>query len=164
MADRIVAADASPLIGLAASGAFHLLRSLFGSVTVTEAVRDEVLAGGVLPGASELREAIAAGWIQVVPAPTGSDTFPELGAGEASTLALALEQPTACLVLMDEAAGRSHAREQGLQLTGLVGVLLAAWRAGKIQRLGPLFASLERSDFRIAPDLVRVVLEETGEA
>lgn len=30
MAERLVAADASPLIGLAAAGAFHLLRTLFG--------------------------------------------------------------------------------------------------------------------------------------
>ena len=29
MAERLVTADASPLIGLAAAGAFHLLRTLF---------------------------------------------------------------------------------------------------------------------------------------
>ena len=58
MADRFVAADASPLIGLATAGAFHLLKELFGRVTVTPAVRDEVLAGGSLPGAPELAEAV----------------------------------------------------------------------------------------------------------
>lgn len=46
MAERFVVADASPLIGLAAAGAFDPLRRLFGRVTVTAAVRDEVLAGG----------------------------------------------------------------------------------------------------------------------
>ena len=50
MAERLVAADASPLIGLASAGAFELLRMLFRQVTVTGAVRDEVLAGGDLPG------------------------------------------------------------------------------------------------------------------
>ena len=59
MADRFVAADASPLIGLATAGAFHLLKELFGRVRVTPAVRSEVLAGGSLPGASELAAAIA---------------------------------------------------------------------------------------------------------
>ena len=39
MAERLVAADASPLIGLAAAGAFDLLRKLFGRVTVTAEVR-----------------------------------------------------------------------------------------------------------------------------
>ena len=51
---RLVAADASPLIGLAVAGGFELLHTLFGTVTVTVVVRDEVLAGGGLPGAAEL--------------------------------------------------------------------------------------------------------------
>ena len=58
MAERLVAADASPLIGLAAAGAFHLLRTLFDQITVTAAVRDEVLPGTQLPGGNELAEAI----------------------------------------------------------------------------------------------------------
>lgn len=45
MASRLVVADASPLIGLAAAGAFDLLRRLFGQITITDSVRDEVLAG-----------------------------------------------------------------------------------------------------------------------
>ena len=51
MAERLVAADACPLIGLAAAGAFDLLGRLFDRVTVTDAVRDEVLAGGGRPSA-----------------------------------------------------------------------------------------------------------------
>ncbi len=58
MAERLVAADARSLIGLAAAGAFHLLRTLFDQITVTAAVRDEVLAGSQLPDADELAEAI----------------------------------------------------------------------------------------------------------
>ena len=86
MAERLVAADASPLIGLAVAGAFHLLRTLFDQITVTAAVRDEVLAGGRLPGATELAEAIRDGWINIVDVPPDLSTFANLGAGEASTL------------------------------------------------------------------------------
>ena len=50
MAERSVAADASPLIGLVAGGGFDLLRRLFGRVYVTRSVRDEVWAGQ--PGSS----------------------------------------------------------------------------------------------------------------
>ena len=50
MARRLVVADASPLIGLAAAGAFDLLRRLYGQVTITVSVHDEVLAGGDRPG------------------------------------------------------------------------------------------------------------------
>jgi hypothetical protein len=44
--------------------------------------------------------------------------YPELGDGEASTLALALERNGA-LVLMDDAAGRECAAALGLQVLGL---------------------------------------------
>ena len=56
MAERLVAADASPLSRLAAAGGFDLLRRLFGKLTITNTVRDEVLAGGDLPGAAELAQ------------------------------------------------------------------------------------------------------------
>ncbi len=53
------------------------------------ALRDEVLASGERPGARELDEAIRAGWIIVVNAPFDASVFPDLGAGEASTLCFA---------------------------------------------------------------------------
>ena len=80
MAQRLVAADASPLIGLASAGAFDLLRELFHNVTVIAAVRDEVLAGGELPGAPELDAAIRDGWIEIVPNPRDPE-FVDLGTG-----------------------------------------------------------------------------------
>ena len=65
MAQALVVADASPLIGLAAAGALDLLRGLSSTVTVAAAVYDEVLAGGVLPGARELESTVRAGWMAV---------------------------------------------------------------------------------------------------
>lgn len=67
MALRLVVADASPLIGLASAGTLDLLRHLFGGVAITSTVRDEVLADGQRPGASELDAAIRNGWITVMP-------------------------------------------------------------------------------------------------
>lgn len=164
MAQRLVAADASPLIGLAAAGAFDLLRELFGTVTVTAAVRKEVMAGKRLPGARELTAAIRAGWIKVAKDPPTRDEFPELGQGEASTLALALAHGGDCLVLMDEPLGRAHARARGVPVTGLAGVLLAAKRAALVEQLRPLFDRLALSDFRISDEVIRAVLKEAGEA
>ena len=163
MAERLVAADASPLIGLAAAGAFDLLRSLFVRITVTEAVRDEVLAGGELPGASELAAAIQDGWIEVV-----SDYcrmgFEELGAGEASTLALALNHQGACLVLMDDPLGRSHVRALGIVATGVAGVLLSAKDARLVHAIRPFFERLERREFRLSKEIVHAILKQAGEA
>ena len=58
MAEHLVPAAASPLIGLAAAGGFDLLQRLFGRIVVTAQIRDEVLAVGELPGASELASAV----------------------------------------------------------------------------------------------------------
>ena len=164
MAERLVIADASPLIGLAAADAFDLLRRLFGRVTVTAAVREEVLAGGDRPGARELSEAIEAGWIEVAAVPADREYFPDLGAGEASTLALALENPGRCLVLMDESLGRAQARTHGIAVTGLAGLLLAAKRAGFITSVSQCLERLEASNFRLSEEVIRTVIEQAGES
>lgn len=165
MAERLVVADASPLIGLAAAGGFELLRRLFGQVTVTTHVRDEVLAGGELPGASELAAAIRDGWLKV-DAHTSADAtaFLDLDAGEASTLTLAVAHTGPCLVLMDESLGRAHARVHGLDVTGLAGVLLAAKNAQLVDAVRPFFDRLAKGDFRLSNAVVRAVLEQAGEA
>ena len=163
MANRLVAADASPLIGLAAAGAFDVLHSLFGQVTVTGTVRDEVLAGGELPGARELADAVADRWITVVRTHIDTIKFADLDAGEASTLTLAVQHGGPSLVLMDEPFGRFRAREHGLAVIGLAGVLLAAREAGLVQRIRPYFALLERSNFRLSNEIVRAVLAQAGE-
>lgn len=165
MAERFVAADASPLIGLAAAGAFDLLRRLFGQITVTTAVRDEVLAGRNLPGAREVAEAIEDGWLKVVEVFPETEELADLDEGEASTLALARKHTAGpCLVLMDEPFGRAHARAHGLAVTGLVGVLLEAKRAEFIPDVRTLLERLENSDFRLSKEVILNVLQQAGEA
>ena len=164
MAERLVAADASPLIGLAAAGGFDLLRRLFGRLVVTTQVRDEVLAGGELPGARELGDAIRDGWIKVEHVRTDATNLRDLDAGEASTLTLAALHDGPCLVLMDEPSGRLYARSHGLNVTGLAGVLLAAKNAHLVASVRPFFERLEKSNFRLSTAIVRAVLEQAGEA
>ena len=163
MAERLVVADASPLIGLATAGAFDLLRGLFGQIAVTAGVRDEVLAGGDLPGAPELARAIREGWVRVEQEPADATEFPDLDAGEATTLALAVAHDGPCLVLMDESLGRAHARAHGLNVTGLAGVLLAARNANLVDAVRPFLDRLKKSDFRLSRAVVRAVLEQAGE-
>jgi predicted nucleic acid-binding protein len=124
-----VIADASPLIGLAAKRAFHVLRELYGTVTITRLVKDEVTGHADRPGARELEAAMRAGWIRVAPAPPETWAFPALDPGEASTIALARERPGA-LVLMDDALGRDQAAALGIDVFKTADVLLAAKLAG----------------------------------
>ena len=159
---RFVAADASPLIGLATAGALHLLRELFGTVTISRLVKEEVTGHPKRPGARELDAAMREGWIRVAPAPLTTWQFSGLDSGEASTLALAAEQEGA-LVLMDDAQGRTQAAALGLEVLDLAGVLLAAKRAQLVPSVRPLLARLVRRGFTMPKDTRRELLSEAGE-
>ena len=153
---RFVAADASPLIGLAAAGVFAVLHELFGTVSITRLVKDEVGARGGLPGARELDAAMREGWIRVAPTPLETWQIAEIDAGEASTIALATRHEGA-LVLMDDALGRAQAADRGLEVLDLAGLLLAAKRARLVDAVRPLISRLARRGFTI-PDGARLAL------
>lgn len=164
MAEELVVADASTLIGLAAAGAFDLLRELFGQVAVSTRVRDEVLAGDDRPGVRELSRAIGDGWITVIHVEPSEAVAANLEVGEASTLTLAIEHSGSSLVLMDEAIGRSYARAWGLHVTGLVGVLLSAKREGLVPRVRPFLERLQKGSFRVSDEFVDTIIKEAGES
>ncbi len=163
MAKRLVAVDASPLIGLARADVFGLLRDLFAEATVTRIVQGEVMTGKGRPGAPELSDAIKAGWVAVVDASADVDAFADLDDGESSTLALARDHDGPRLVVMDEPLGRWHAEELGVSVVGVAGILIEARKRGLVTAVGPILERLGREGFRLAPDLVRVVLEQVGE-
>lgn len=121
------------------------------------------MAGKRLPGAAELRVALAGAWLRVVPTPEDRTRFPELGAGEASTLAVAIDHDGPRLVLMDDAVGRARARAIGLDVSGAAGVLLASRRAGLIGTVRPRLESLVDSGFRISPEIAQAILAEADE-
>jgi predicted nucleic acid-binding protein len=156
------------LIGLAAAGIFESLRPLFDTVTITRIVRDEIMAGRGLPGAEELSAAMREGWIRVAPAPLETWRFAELGAGEASTLALALERAESglenVLLLMDDGLGRAQAEALGLEIADLPRVLLALKRAGLIDAVRPIFERLARRRFIVPERSIEQALAEAGEA
>jgi predicted nucleic acid-binding protein len=159
---RLIAADASPLIGMAAAGAFELLRDLYGTVTITKLVKDEVTGRADLPGARELDAAMRAGWIRVAATPPETWAYRDIDAGEASTIALALTQPGA-LVLMDDVLGRARAHEAGLETVDVIGLLVAAKRARLIEGVRPVAERLARRGFTVPPEALRAALAEAGE-
>jgi predicted nucleic acid-binding protein len=159
----LVVADASPLIGLAAARAFHVLRELYGTVTITRLVKDEVTGHASRPGAIELTAAMREGWIRVAPAPPETWAFPALDAGEASTIALAREH-AGSLVLMDDALGREQAAALGLEVLGLTGVLLAAKAAGVVKQVRPLLERLARRGFVLPDRELQTVLATAAES
>jgi predicted nucleic acid-binding protein len=159
---RFVAADASPLIGLASAGVLEVLRELFGTVTITRLVKDEITGGPRRPGARELEAAMRDGWIRVAPTPLETWRLTGIDAGEASTIAVAVQHDGA-LVLMDDALGRAQAAALGLELLSLPDILLAAKRARLVRSVKPIVSKLARRGFTISKSSREALLHEAGE-
>ena len=75
---------------------------------------------------------------------------------------LALESREA-IVVLDDALARRVAETFGLRLTGTLGLLLDAKRAGLIPAVGPLLHQLQALRFRVAPHTRAAVLKLAGE-
>lgn len=124
-----VFANTTPFISLASIRQVDLLPKLFGHIHVTDDVIAECAAGGpiVVPSLSEQD------WIVRVPTPRqpAPHILLELDQGEKTTLQAALAEK-ADLVLMDEKIGRNMAEYLGLKVSGTLGVLLKARRAGLV--------------------------------
>lgn len=151
----IVVADSSPLIGLCRIGRFELLRTVFGRVIVPEAVwREIVLDGRGRPGTEELQRA---SWFEVVPVRTNLPAVAvlELGLdrGEAEAIAVAQEL-NADVLLMDEKLGRATAKQLGLTVTGIVGVLIAAKRRSLAPDAVAVARELQQNGIWLAEELI----------
>lgn len=160
----IVVSDSSPLIGLASIGQFSLLSRLYTSLHIPAAVWLEVVEEGRgQPGSLEVSRAE---WIEKhSPSnlPLVHTLKQTLGAGEAETIAIAIEL-RADLLLMDEALGRETARHLGLHCMGLLGVLKEAKSQGLIPEIKSYLDELKtRAGFRIKDSLYQRVLTEEGE-
>jgi len=161
---RLVVVDASPLIGLAAVQGLAWLPHLFGEVWMPPQVQHEVLSGPVTRGEDEIRAALSEGWLRVWVAAVPEAPLPDLDAGEAACIRIALAHGEAALLLMDERAGRAVAVESGLRVAGTAAVIGMAKARGLIPSARQVFASLHGSDFRISAEVIRTILARVGEA
>ena len=146
----MIVADAGPLIALARIQCLSLLQQLYGEVLIPAAVQRELQLGTQRPGAQALTQAIDAGWLRVQ---TVGDT-PELtalsqplDAGEAEAVLLA-EQATCQFLLIDDWQGRTVAKQRGLSVVGIAGVLLAAKQRGLITEIHPVLTELVMIGYR----------------
>lgn len=158
--------NSSPLIHLARIGRLGVLRSLFSPLTIPSAVHREVVGEGRdRPGARDVAQAVAEGWLPVAAiadSPGLQQLRAGLDAGEAEAIQLALQlQPERGL--LDEAPARRQAERLGLKVTGTLGVLL---RAKHSVLLLSVAAELRRLDteggFHIAPHLLAQILAAAG--
>jgi predicted nucleic acid-binding protein len=148
VAQLLAVSDTAPLHYLVLTGDIALLPKLFDRVLAPRAVRDE-LANPEAPAVVRAWIARAPAWLDVRPDPDVDDrddrTGPKLDRGERAVIGLALAIK-ADLVLMDDQAGVTVARRQGLAATGTLGMLDVAARRGLVD-LAAAFDRLKPTSF-----------------
>ena len=159
----IVIADASPLIALARVGGLSWLEQLFTEVMLTDVVLAEVLTGLYLATEAPIRQTLTAGWLKTVAITTTDPALPDLDEGEASSIRLALSCKGPALLLIDERSGRAVAQDLGLSVAGTAAVIGMARQRDLITSARQVFAELHASDFRIAPAVIKAVLDRCGD-
>jgi predicted nucleic acid-binding protein len=158
--------NTSPISNLAWIGRLNLLVDQFSEVWISKAVEAELQN---LPDAAVRKvidDARRQGWLN---SRAASDTSlvsllkVELHQGEAEAIALAVEMKADHL-LIDEREGRTLARQLGLSMTGVLGVLLLAKRKGQIRTIKPEIDALRsKARFFVAPALEASILTKAGE-
>jgi uncharacterized protein len=159
----IVVSDTSAISNLAAIGRLELLQQLYGIILIPPAVYQEILDSGETDPATLAIQTLD--WIECQPITNQSlwqklQINLDLGEAEAITLAVELK---ADRLIIDERRGRNEAIQLGLEVTGLLGILIAAKQQGFISLVQPILDDLRANGFWIHDRLYTETLQLAGE-
>lgn len=156
----IIVSNTSPLCYLAWINATYVLPTLFETLIIPVSVLEELQA----PGAPEkVRKQVMPPpqWLQIKPVSSDIDkTLGGLHRGERDAILLA-EKARASLILLDDQNARKQAINRGLNVTGLIGVLVEAHQK-KLLNLTDAVESLLQTSFRIKPAFLKQILDQHG--
>lgn len=156
-----VVSNTTPIISLVKLNRLEVLKDLYGQVHIPLAVYREIEAG---KSKGYYRDLLQVDWIlisEVADKQTGK-SFPDLDAGEAEAIVLAVET-SADLIILDERLGRFHAKHEGLNVTGTIGILIKAKKQGFIKEIAPLLTELTEKEVWISDKLKQKILSQVGE-
>ncbi|TAE57530.1 MAG: DUF3368 domain-containing protein [Nostocales cyanobacterium] len=161
----IIVSNTSPITSLSAIGQIHLLHEIYGNIIIPKAVYEEMTGlGYTVPGTIEVQ---TLAWIETKELENRLllEQFPtKLHRGESETIALAIAL-NADRVIMDENPGRKHAISLGLNVVGVLGILLIAQRRNLINSIKPAMDDLiNKAGFRINKRLYLEVLKAAQES
>lgn len=132
----IVVSDTTPIISLLKIGQLSLLEKLFHRVMIPKAVYTELTSDVRFQSeAEQIRgctfieqvKVTQVKSVELLRRATGLDK------GESEAI-IYTDENKADLLLMDEAKGRQIAKQMGLKIMGTVGILLAAYEDGLLQK------------------------------
>jgi predicted nucleic acid-binding protein len=149
----VIISDTSCIILLDKIGELNLLNTLFGQVSVTQEIATEF--GKELPDWFIIEEPANKTYQKILEA--------SLDKGEASAIALAIEQLD-CLLIIDDLKGRKFAQKLGINITGTLGIIIDAKISGYINSVKPILDKIKKTDFRLSDELEKRALERSKEA
>ncbi|NJM89268.1 MAG: DUF3368 domain-containing protein [Hydrococcus sp. RU_2_2] len=153
----IVVSDTSALCYLILIGEIEILPQLFGQILIPRAVAQELNAEGA-PMTLIHWIVQPPDWLEIRLVTSVADSrLLELHQGEREAILLA-EEIGADLVILDEKAARNVAKERGLNLTGLLGILEMA-TIQKLIDLPTVVERLQNTSFRASPSFLKSLLD-----
>lgn len=158
--------NTSPISNLACIGRLNLLREQLGEVRIPFAVEAELRQIPDVTVRNTIDQARRDGWLMLQPTTETALVrllMVDLHEGEAEAIALALEMKVARL-LIDEKEGRAMARQLGLHVTGVLGVLLRGKTTGQVNSIKEELEALRtKARFFIVPELEAAILANAHE-
>lgn len=160
----VIISDTSPITNLLAIEHIHLLPALYSRIIIPEGVREELLR--VESRKEKIQGFLSVGWLEVRAISNFQlyeDLLTHLDKGESQAITLGVELK-ADLLLMDETKGRVFAKNYGLPVTGLLGMLIEAKSRSFIPSVKDLLDGLiEKAGFYMDEKLYKTVLDAAGE-
>ncbi|MDY2840912.1 MAG: DUF3368 domain-containing protein [Treponema sp.] len=160
---RRVIVNSTPIILLSNINQLELLKQLYETITIPQAVYDEVTAK---PDSACQNLKNHFDWIKVEKTrnPIQKKMYEaKLHDGEVEVMILAQEEPKADLVILDDNSAKKTAKFLELSVTGTLGVLVKAKQLNYIEKVKPLMDALIANGFFVTQNVYSMVLEQTGE-
>lgn len=157
-----VVSNTTPIISLLKLNSLHIMQQLYTQIYIPLAVYNEIEAGKSKEFYTDLSKI---NWINIIEIhdKLAVKYFLDLDAGEAEAIVLATEI-NAELIILDEKLGRFHAKHADLIVTGTIGVLIKAKKAGLVKNIKPLLDELTDKNVWISPQFKKKILKIVGEA
>lgn len=149
---KTIVSDTSCLILLDNIGELYLLEKLFGEVYITSIIAKEF--GKPFPHWVNVKDPINITYQTILKT--------NIDAGEASAIALAMEEKNS-LIILDDLKARKVAIGLGLSITGTLGVLIEAKQAGFLKAIKPVLLKIHETNFHISSEIEKKILNASNE-
>ena len=153
--------DTTPILTLLKVSKFSLLKEIYRKIIIPEGVYQEIEIGKNKEYYINLAELE---WVKIekIKNKQAIKYLVDLDKGEAEVIILA-EEINSDIVVIDEKIGREYAKQNNLNLTGTLGILIKAKNKGLIKAIKLLIDEMQNKGVWLNDKLIKSVLKITGE-